>query len=90
LFLSKKTTKGHHYLYLQRYQVRDHYKNLKLTVFRFGRLESAKQQMYAWRENFNEFPKELIDLGCTKRDLEVWIVTIETGVHKTGRKLMIS
>lgn len=36
--------------------------------------------------NFNEFPKELIDLGCNKFDLEDWIRTLETGITKTGKR----
>ncbi|MCX8045517.1 MAG: hypothetical protein N3A70_01370 [Anoxybacillus gonensis] len=42
-------------------------------------------KMKRWKRRFTEFPQELLELGCSMKDLEQWIQTIETGVTKTGR-----
>lgn len=87
LFLERVTSKGNCYLYLRQYSVREHYHNNKITVFSFGRIERALKTMYSWNKDFQTFPQELIEIGCSKEDLQRWIETLETGVHqKTGRK----
>lgn len=85
MFLSKVKSNGNHYLYLSRYDSKEHYVIKRKTIYKFGRLEFAIKNMYEWREDFKKFPLELLELGCVKSDLEGWIKTMETGVTKTGR-----
>jgi hypothetical protein len=86
LFLERAHAKGYSYLYLKKYDARENYANNKIIIYRFGRVQEALKKMYKWRDNFNLFPGELIEEGCTKEDLDIWIKTLETGVHvKTGR-----
>lgn len=86
MYLERVKSKGNCYLYLKNYSVRQNYASNKVTVYRFGRIEQALESMYRWKRNFKEFPKDLIDIGCNKKDLEIWIQTLETGVHKSGKK----
>ncbi|MDY7965284.1 hypothetical protein [Bacillus thuringiensis] len=80
---------GRTYVYL----VRAIYKNQKkknIPLFSFGRLEDALNNLYDWREDFEQFPPILTDLGFTWEDLHDWILTLETGYSKYGRKLCIA
>lgn len=36
-----------------------------------------------------EFPEEILKLGYNLDDLDDWIMTLETGYSKTGRKLTL-
>lgn len=86
-YLAKKN--GRTYVYL----VRAIYKNQKkknIPLFSFGRLEDALNNLYDWREDFEQFPPILTDLGFTWEDLHDWILTLETGYSKYGRKLCIA
>jgi hypothetical protein len=72
---------------LKQYTSRDSYTNSnREIVYRFGRIEKALEDMHAWREDFGMLPYDLVALGCSRRDLDAWIHTLETGIHKTGRK----
>ncbi|EOP32812.1 MULTISPECIES: hypothetical protein [Bacillus] len=80
---------GRTYVYL----VRATYKNQKkknIPLFSFGRLEDALNNMYDWRDNFDLFPVLLSELGYSWEDLHEWILTLETGYSKYGRKLCIA
>ncbi|MHB0803030.1 hypothetical protein PVK73_26805 [Bacillus thuringiensis] len=47
-------------------------------------------KMFRWRENpEKEFPEEILKLGYNLDDLDDWIMTLETGYSKTGRKLTL-
>lgn len=85
LYLQRSKSKGNDYLYLRNYSNREHYSSNRVTVFSFGRVEVALKNMYKWRADFSEFPIELRELGCGINELEVWIQSLETGKHKTGR-----
>jgi hypothetical protein len=86
LFLSTVKTKGNYYVYLRSYAVNQQYVKKVKTNFKFGRKEIAIKKLHHWKENFGDFPKELIDLGCNVFDLEDWIRTFETGITKTGKQ----
>ncbi|MBM4765453.1 hypothetical protein [Bacillus sp. B15-48] len=90
MYLERVNSKGRQYLYLKCYQTREYYSNNKITVYSFGRIDTALKKMYSWKKDFSYFPKELKNAGCKKEDLESWIETLETGVHKkTGRKFKV-
>lgn len=80
MYLEKVVSKGVGYYYLRKYLVREHYTTRKIIVYKFGREEKALSNMYKWRAFASEFPKELIQLGCTSKDLENWIRYIETKI----------
>lgn len=85
MFISRVKSKGRYYLYLYGYLNKDGTPKIQ-TLYSFGNKEIAIQNMRTWFKNFDLFPKELIEFGCNKKDLEVWIRTLETGVTKTGKK----
>lgn len=89
-YLSRIHSKGRCYLYLKEYAVRKHYSSRSIIIYRFGRLEIALSDMKKWKRNFNLFPKELKKEGFCKKDLDQWIRTLETGIHKTGRIFAIN
>lgn len=67
MYLEKVKAKGKTYLYLKKYNVK------KMTVYRFGRIEKARENMEVWKEDINTMPKELKELGCTRDDIHRWI-----------------
>ncbi|KFM94853.1 hypothetical protein D0U04_21755 [Bacillus clarus] len=59
-------------------------------LYRFGNFDVALEKMFRWRENpEKEFPEEILKLGYNLDDLDDWIMTLETGYSKTGRKLTL-
>lgn len=83
MYLDPVKTKGNYYIYLRLYDSEITYSKDKRTrVYRFGREDKALEQMYKWRKDFSTFPKELINLGCVRRDLESWIMTLEGRTNK--------
>lgn len=91
MYLEKIKSKGNYYLYLKAYEVRENYSRPYKTVYKFGRADQALKHFYEWRRNFETlFPIELLEMGCSREDLEGWIKTIETGKHhRTGRSFKI-
>lgn len=85
MFISRVKSKGNYYIYLYGYHNKNGVPKIK-TLYGFGNIERALSSMKAWKEDFNSFPKELIDLGCTKEDLREWLKILKTGVTKTGKK----
>lgn len=83
MFISQKRAKGNLYIYLFEYSNTGTYNTQSL--YGFGRKEIALNNMRKWRKDFSLFPKELIEFGCTRKDLNEWIKTLETGVTKTGK-----
>lgn len=87
MYLERVISKGNCYLYLKAYSVRTNYSRPYKTVYKFGRIETALQNMKAWKSDFSSFPGELKELGLNKTDLDNWIKTLETGKHtRTGRE----
>ena len=86
MFLQSKKSKGICYIYLYEYSNKENYCIKKHMVHSFGRVDKALKNMVHWRNNFNEFPGELISLGCDLKDLNDWIRTLKTGVTKTGKR----
>ncbi|MCM3708569.1 hypothetical protein M3205_23280 [Cytobacillus firmus] len=84
MFISHVTSKGKQYIYLYEYCSSETKK--KQSLYGFGRKEEAIKDMRSWGRNFNLFPQQLVEFGCTKEDLSDWIRTMETGVTKTGKK----
>jgi len=85
VFLKSFTAKGKKYIYLYSYVGVDS-REIKLKkLYAFGRSEIAINKMRDWKRDFSKFPVELKEIGCKKADLLEWIVTIETGVTKTGK-----
>ena len=87
MHLKGKTAKGKKYIYLYSYAgyEREKKSTKAISVYSFGRNDKALKQLKEWKEDFKSFPKPLRELGCTKGDLLEWIVTVETGVTKTGK-----
>lgn len=61
----------------------------KIIVYSFGNVKKAIEKLYDWRDNPKNFPQELKKRGYDLYDLDDWILTIETGISKTGRKIKI-
>ncbi|HEK9103649.1 TPA: hypothetical protein SUB30_005142 [Bacillus pseudomycoides] len=59
-------------------------------LYSFGHIENALNNMFDWRDDFDLFPDLLSELGFTWEDLREWILTLETGYSKYGRKLCIT
>lgn len=86
MFISHVNSKGNQYIYLYTYCNQEEISSGKQSIYGFGRKEQAIKKMRSWRNDFSQFPKELIEFGCTREDLIDWIRTMETGVTKTGKK----
>lgn len=84
MFISYVTSKGNQYIYL--YEYCNSESKTKQSLYGFGRKEVAIKNMRKWKREFSLFPQELRDFGCTMKDLNDWIRTMETGVTKTGKK----
>lgn len=61
----------------------------KKVVYSFGNTDRAIDKLYNWRDNPDKFPSELKNMGYDLYDLDDWILTIETGISKTGKKIKI-
>lgn len=87
MYLERAKSRGNTYLYLKKYrrQPEPFYSN-KISVFSFGRIENALKQMRDWEKDFENFPNELLQLGCDLDDLQAWIKTLETGVHEKSKR----
>lgn len=85
MFISHIKSKGNLYVYL--YEYTNTGNSNKQSLYGFGRKEKALKNMRVWRKDFSLFPKELVEFGCTKKDLNEWIKTLETGVTKTGKRI---
>ncbi|THD15772.1 hypothetical protein CI793_11215 [Anoxybacillus ayderensis] len=86
MYLSQVKSNGKRYIYLCMYVGTQEYSSRKeKRVYAFGEARRALVKMKRWKRRFTEFPQELLELGCSMKDLEQWIQTIETGVTKTGR-----
>ncbi|WP_255290567.1 hypothetical protein [Bacillus cereus] len=71
--------------------LRENGKKKNITLYKFGRLDIALENIYACRDDFEDkFPKELMNMGYDWNDLHDWILSIETGDSKWGRKLIVS
>lgn len=80
------TAKEKKYIYLYCYSKEKSHRNKEKRLFSFGRNDIALEKFKKWRKDYSLFPEELKRLGCTKKDLIDWIVTIETGITKTGKQ----
>lgn len=85
-YLERVKSKGKVYLYLKEYENRPFYENKSITIYAFGRIEIAKNNMKTWYDNFNLFPQQLKQLGFCKEDLKGWIKYLDESVHATVRK----
>lgn len=86
MYLKTMTAKEKKYIYLYCYSKEKSHRNKEKRLFSFGRNDIALEQFKKWRKDYSLFPEELKSLGCTKKDLIDWIVTIETGITKTGKQ----
>ena len=84
-YLKFVKSKGHLYIYLHG---RLQGEKVKKHLFKFGRSECALENLYCMREA-NRLPNELAKMGFTFDDLDQWILTIETRVTPTGKKINI-
>ncbi|MDF9504987.1 hypothetical protein P5808_27810 [Bacillus cereus] len=87
-YLKFKKSKGNYYVYLVK-SVRESGVKKDITLYKFGRLETALENMFEWRNEFELFPKELLEMGYTWEDLHEWVTTLETGYSPRGIKLCI-
>jgi hypothetical protein len=90
-FLSQIKSGGQQYIYLTEYCGNREFSSKKERhVYSFGNSRTALLKMKRWSRNFDqEFPEELKCLGCTKNDLEKWVMTLQTGITSTGRKFKV-
>ncbi|NRD81065.1 hypothetical protein HPT25_27620 [Bacillus sp. BRMEA1] len=88
-FLKFVHSKGHLYVYLAK-GIKENGKKKTITTFGFGKMPLALEKLYSWRNEYEtKFPQQLMDMGYNWNDLHDWILSIETGYSKTGRKLKI-
>lgn len=74
MYLERVKAKGKHYLYLRTYDSSITYsKNKKVTLYRFGRLDNAIEEIEEWRKDPGKLPQKLKELNCTRGDLVSWI-----------------
>lgn len=59
----------------------------KKLLFSFGNYKNALNNMLDWRNRPETFPEKLKKQGFDLYDLDDWIMTLETKITKTGRKL---
>lgn len=83
-YLIRKKSKGNWYIYLRRSNriegiVKHTY------IYSFGKMPMALNKLYAILNNEQELPMELIEEGYTINHIIDWIITIETGVTKSGK-----
>ncbi|NRG31727.1 hypothetical protein [Niallia circulans] len=83
-YLTKKTSKGKVYLYIRK-SYREGKRVKHQYIYGFGPIETAKEKLYKIFEEEIEFPKELKINGFNLDDVYDWILTLETGVTKSGR-----
>ena len=88
-FLKFVRAKGNLYVYLAK-GVKENGKKKTITIFGFGKMPLALEKLYSWRNEYEMFPQELKDMGYDWNDIHDWVLSIETGDSKMGRKLMIS
>lgn len=89
-FLTFNRSKEKLYVYLIK-AFRENGKKKNITLYKFGRLDIALENMYAWRDDFEaKFPKELLNIGYDWNNLHDWILSLETGYSKKGRKLIVA
>ncbi|PGK19267.1 hypothetical protein CN903_24840 [Bacillus cereus] len=89
-FLTFNRSKGKLYVYLTK-AFRENGKKKNITLYKFGRVDIALENMYTWRDNFESmFPKELLNIGYDWNDLHNWILSLETGYSNKGRKLIVA
>ncbi|PEU15513.1 MULTISPECIES: hypothetical protein [unclassified Bacillus (in: firmicutes)] len=88
-FLKFVSAKGKRYVYLTLAEKKN--KKVKThIIYRFGYLDKALESMYEMRDEFEEkFPDELLEKGYDWHDLNDWILSIETGYSKYGKKLVL-
>lgn len=89
-FLTFNRSKGKLYVYLTK-ALRENGKKKNITLYKFGRVDIALENMYVWRDDFEDkFPIELLDMGYDWSDLHNWILSLETGYSNKGRKLIVA
>jgi hypothetical protein len=89
-FLKFVKSKGNLYVYLVK-AFREKNKTKNVIIHGFGKMPQALENLYEWRDEFEGlFPKKLIDAGYDWHDLQEWVLSLETGYSKSGRKLMIA
>ncbi|MED1303810.1 MULTISPECIES: hypothetical protein [Bacillus] len=90
-FLKFVTSRGKLYVYLAKeiYIRKENGKNISKTktLYGFGRYDIALERLYCWREDPETFPEELKGMNYNWFDINDWVLTLETGYSKTGRKL---
>lgn len=70
--------------------IKENGKKKTITVFGFGKMPMALEKLYTWREKYDLlFPSELKEMNYDWHDLHDWILSIETGISKNGRKLVV-
>lgn len=77
MYIERVRSKGRCYLYLKKYDGRIMFGTKKKTLYRFGRLENALNEMKIWLEDMNCLPLALQELGCSEENLIEWINSIE-------------
>lgn len=72
MYLEKSKAKGNVYLYLKEYDRKIKYGAKKRTLYRFGRLEEAREDILRWKKDIRSLPDELKQIGCTQDDIRRW------------------
>lgn len=90
MYLERVRSKGRTYLYAKKYKPGINDYSNSIIVYRFGRIDFALNKLYRWKNDFRYVPEELKKEGCTMKDIKTWIRTLETGVHKSGRRFSIN
>lgn len=82
--LTRKKARGEIYIYL-RESFRKGKKVTNKNIYGFGKMPNALELLYSFREDYDLYPKELLEKGYNLDDLDEWILTLETQVTGTGR-----
>ncbi|PHE46926.1 hypothetical protein COF53_14875 [Bacillus pseudomycoides] len=89
-FLKFVRSKGSQYVYLAK-GIKESGKKKTVTIFGFGKMPNALERLYNWRDEYDSlFPNELKQMNYDWHDLNEWILSLETGYSKKGRKLIIA
>ena len=79
-FIIKVKSRGKEYYYLRKAERKKGNTSLKINtnIFAFGQREKALENLNRWKNNFDDFPLKLKDLGYDLEDISTWIEQIES------------
>lgn len=80
-FLVKVKAKNREYFYLRKSFWKDN-KPQNKNVFSFGNKQKALNSFYEWKNNIENMPSDLREMGFDREDIVNWIDQIEGELNK--------